>query len=185
MLKGYAVAMLQAAARGKVMCRWAGASCGGRAQTWRSWATAQPSTSAWLQQRCWRGAASRPPSQTCGALALLLCAHCCLSSSVSACSQPACVCSQAVHPCPAGAPSLLLPAAHTQAATCRFCKPLDGKLVRQLAANHPVIITVEEGSIGGFGSHGAHLSSALGALHRTRPAALWFLLRDPAPAAAV
>ena len=37
---------------------------------------------------------------------------------------------------------------------CRFCKPLDGKLLRQMAANHPVIITVEEGSIGGFGSHG-------------------------------
>ena len=36
----------------------------------------------------------------------------------------------------------------------RFCKPLDGKLVRQIAAHHPVIITVEEGSIGGFGSHG-------------------------------
>ena len=37
---------------------------------------------------------------------------------------------------------------------CRFCKPLDGQLVRQMAKNHPVIITVEEGSIGGFGSHG-------------------------------
>ena len=39
----------------------------------------------------------------------------------------------------------------------RFCKPLDGQLVRQMAKNHPVIITVEEGSIGGFGSHGGAL----------------------------
>lgn len=37
---------------------------------------------------------------------------------------------------------------------CSFCKPLDGKLIRQLVKNHPAIITVEEGSIGGFGSHG-------------------------------
>lgn len=39
----------------------------------------------------------------------------------------------------------------------RFCKPLDGRLVRQMAKNHPVMITVEEGSIGGFGSHGMSL----------------------------
>ena len=48
----------------------------------------------------------------------------------------------------------------------RFCKPLDAKLVRQVAANHPVIITVEEGSIGGFGSHGvpSHLAFAAGCI---------------------
>lgn len=38
-------------------------------------------------------------------------------------------------------------------ADARFCKPLDRDLIRQLARNHQVIITVEEGSIGGFGSH--------------------------------
>ena len=38
-------------------------------------------------------------------------------------------------------------------ADARFCKPLDRDLVRQLAKNHQVLITVEEGSIGGFGSH--------------------------------
>ena len=38
---------------------------------------------------------------------------------------------------------------------CRFCKPLDGALVRRLAREHPVLITIEEGAIGGFGSHGA------------------------------
>eukprot|EP01026_Neomeris_dumetosa_P020214 TRINITY_DN1814_c0_g1_i1.p2 TRINITY_DN1814_c0_g1~~TRINITY_DN1814_c0_g1_i1.p2 ORF type:complete len:261 (-),score=53.40 TRINITY_DN1814_c0_g1_i1:413-1090(-) len=35
----------------------------------------------------------------------------------------------------------------------RFCKPLDTVLIRQLAKEHQAIITVEEGSVGGFGSH--------------------------------
>lgn len=35
----------------------------------------------------------------------------------------------------------------------RFCKPLDHNLIRALAKSHEVVITVEEGSIGGFGSH--------------------------------
>lgn len=35
----------------------------------------------------------------------------------------------------------------------RFCKPLDGPLLKQVAVEHPVMITVEEGAIGGFGSH--------------------------------
>jgi 1-deoxy-D-xylulose-5-phosphate synthase len=38
-------------------------------------------------------------------------------------------------------------------ADARFMKPLDTALIRQLAMNHEVLITVEEGSIGGFGSH--------------------------------
>ncbi|CAM6014574.1 unnamed protein product [Sphagnum balticum] len=38
-------------------------------------------------------------------------------------------------------------------ADARFCKPLDHELIRQLARNHQVLITVEEGAIGGFGSH--------------------------------
>lgn len=38
-------------------------------------------------------------------------------------------------------------------ADARFCKPLDGELVRQLAQEHEILITAEEGSIGGFGSH--------------------------------
>lgn len=38
-------------------------------------------------------------------------------------------------------------------ADARFCKPLDTALIRQLAADHKVMITVEEGSIGGFSSH--------------------------------
>lgn len=38
-------------------------------------------------------------------------------------------------------------------ADARFCKPLDTALIRQLAKEHPVLITVEEGSIGGFAAH--------------------------------
>jgi len=35
----------------------------------------------------------------------------------------------------------------------RFAKPLDEKLIWQIATDHEVLITIEEGSIGGFGSH--------------------------------
>ena len=35
----------------------------------------------------------------------------------------------------------------------RFAKPLDENLIWQLATTHEAIITIEEGSIGGFGSH--------------------------------
>jgi 1-deoxy-D-xylulose-5-phosphate synthase len=38
-------------------------------------------------------------------------------------------------------------------ADARFAKPLDTDLVRQLATNHEVLITIEEGSVGGFGSY--------------------------------
>ena len=38
-------------------------------------------------------------------------------------------------------------------ADARFAKPLDHDLIRDLAENHEVLITIEEGSIGGFGSH--------------------------------
>jgi 1-deoxy-D-xylulose-5-phosphate synthase len=46
----------------------------------------------------------------------------------------------------------------------RFCKPLDHGLIRQLAKNHEVLITVEEGSIGGFGSHVAQFMALDGLL---------------------
>ena len=35
----------------------------------------------------------------------------------------------------------------------RFAKPLDEKLIMEIASNHEVLITIEEGSVGGFGSH--------------------------------
>lgn len=41
----------------------------------------------------------------------------------------------------------------TTVADARFAKPLDEQLIRDLARNHEVLLTVEEGSIGGFGSH--------------------------------
>src|SRR5205814_1600228 len=47
-------------------------------------------------------------------------------------------------------------AAHGLSATvadARFAKPLDVELVLRLAAEHEVLITIEEGAIGGFGSH--------------------------------
>ncbi len=39
----------------------------------------------------------------------------------------------------------------------RFAKPLDEQLILKSAKNHEVLITIEEGSIGGFGSHVANL----------------------------
>jgi 1-deoxy-D-xylulose-5-phosphate synthase len=44
----------------------------------------------------------------------------------------------------------------------RFAKPLDEKLIIELASNHEAIITIEEGSIGGFGSHVTQLLSDRG-----------------------
>ncbi|XP_057960183.1 probable 1-deoxy-D-xylulose-5-phosphate synthase, chloroplastic isoform X2 [Malania oleifera] len=49
-------------------------------------------------------------------------------------------------------------------ADARFCKPLDIELVRQLCENHEFLITVEEGSIGGFGSHVAQFIALDGQL---------------------
>ncbi|MCF3640624.1 1-deoxy-D-xylulose-5-phosphate synthase [Rhizobium sp. TRM95111] len=41
----------------------------------------------------------------------------------------------------------------TTVADARFAKPLDHDLLRQLARHHEVLITIEEGAVGGFGSH--------------------------------
>lgn len=41
-------------------------------------------------------------------------------------------------------------------ADARFAKPLDEALITELAKNHSILITVEEGSIGGFGTHVMH-----------------------------
>jgi 1-deoxy-D-xylulose-5-phosphate synthase len=51
-------------------------------------------------------------------------------------------------------------------ADARFAKPLDTDLVRQLAQNHEVVLTVEEGSIGGFGAHVLHFAAWDGLLDR-------------------
>ena len=44
----------------------------------------------------------------------------------------------------------------TTVADARFAKPLDDELVLRLAREHEALITIEEGSIGGFGSHVLH-----------------------------
>ncbi|MGR7993715.1 1-deoxy-D-xylulose-5-phosphate synthase [Xanthobacter sp. ZOL 2024] len=49
-------------------------------------------------------------------------------------------------------------------ADARFAKPLDRELVLGLAAGHGALITIEEGSIGGFGSHVLQLLTDEGAL---------------------
>ncbi|MCB1519066.1 MAG: 1-deoxy-D-xylulose-5-phosphate synthase [Hyphomicrobiaceae bacterium] len=51
-------------------------------------------------------------------------------------------------------------------ADARFMKPLDTDLVGRLARDHELLITVEEGSIGGFGSHVLHHLAATGILDR-------------------
>ncbi|KAL8223000.1 hypothetical protein R6Q57_020399 [Mikania cordata] len=49
-------------------------------------------------------------------------------------------------------------------ADARFCKPLDGLLIRKLAKEHEFLITIEEGSIGGFSSHVSHYMALNGLL---------------------
>ena len=41
----------------------------------------------------------------------------------------------------------------TTVADARFCTPLDEDLVRRLAREHEVLVTIEEGSVGGFAAH--------------------------------
>jgi 1-deoxy-D-xylulose-5-phosphate synthase len=38
-------------------------------------------------------------------------------------------------------------------ADARFAKPLDAELIKDLSKNHELMITIEEGSSGGFGAH--------------------------------
>ncbi|MCO4318479.1 1-deoxy-D-xylulose-5-phosphate synthase [Phyllobacterium sp. 21LDTY02-6] len=52
----------------------------------------------------------------------------------------------------------------TTVADARFAKPLDQDLIRRLARSHEVLVTVEEGAIGGFASHVLHFLSGEGLL---------------------
>ena len=54
----------------------------------------------------------------------------------------------------------------TTVADARFAKPIDTALVEQLARHHEVLITVEEGSIGGFSSAVLHHLASRGLLDR-------------------
>ncbi len=49
-------------------------------------------------------------------------------------------------------------------ADARFAKPLDRELILRLAAEHEALITIEEGAVGGFGSHVMHLLAEEGVL---------------------
>ena len=49
-------------------------------------------------------------------------------------------------------------------ADARFAKPLDTKMLKDLAVNHSVLVTIEEGAIGGFGSHVAQFLTENGLL---------------------
>lgn len=52
----------------------------------------------------------------------------------------------------------------TTIADARFAKPLDETMITDLAKNHEILITIEEGAVGGFGSHVAHFLSNKGLL---------------------
>jgi 1-deoxy-D-xylulose-5-phosphate synthase len=52
----------------------------------------------------------------------------------------------------------------TTVADARFAKPLDTGLIKRLAREHEVLVTIEEGAIGGFGSHVLHYLAMSGML---------------------
>jgi 1-deoxy-D-xylulose-5-phosphate synthase len=52
----------------------------------------------------------------------------------------------------------------TTVADARFAKPLDTELLLRLAREHEVLLTIEEGAIGGFGSHALHMLAENGML---------------------
>ncbi|RYR63545.1 hypothetical protein Ahy_A04g021354 isoform A [Arachis hypogaea] len=70
----------------------------------------------------------------------------------------------AVQNCLAAASLLGLHGLQVTVADARFCKPLDHSLIRSLVKSHEVLITVEEGSIGGFASHVAQFMALDGLL---------------------
>jgi 1-deoxy-D-xylulose-5-phosphate synthase len=51
-------------------------------------------------------------------------------------------------------------------ADARFAKPLDRGLILRLAREHAALLTIEEGSVGGFGSHVAQLLAEEGVFDR-------------------
>ncbi|RIK87583.1 MAG: 1-deoxy-D-xylulose-5-phosphate synthase [Hyphomicrobiales bacterium] len=77
--------------------------------------------------------------------------------------------------CLAAAEELDAAGLSTTVADARFAKPLDADLVRRLARGHEVLVTVEEGSIGGFASHVLHFLAHEGLLEnglKVRPLVL-------------
>ena len=68
--------------------------------------------------------------------------------------------------CVAAADRLAAMGLSTTVADARFAKPLDTALIDQLARHHEVLVTVEEGSIGGFGSFVLNYLASSGWLDR-------------------
>lgn len=62
--------------------------------------------------------------------------------------------------------SLMARGINPTVADARFAKPLDRDLILQLAAEHDALITIEEGAVGGFGSHVAQLLADEGVFDR-------------------
>lgn len=58
-----------------------------------------------------------------------------------------------LHECLKAAQSLEEMGISTTVADARFAKPFDHELIRRLIQNHTLLVTVEEGAIGGFGAH--------------------------------
>ncbi|HAO39346.1 MAG TPA: 1-deoxy-D-xylulose-5-phosphate synthase, partial [Afipia sp.] len=54
----------------------------------------------------------------------------------------------------------------TTVADARFAKPIDADLILRLARDHGVLVTIEEGSIGGFGAQVLHTLAENGALDK-------------------
>jgi 1-deoxy-D-xylulose-5-phosphate synthase len=77
-----------------------------------------------------------------------------------------------LHACLRAAQDLAARGVSVTIADARFAKPLDTALVEQLARNHGVLITVEDGSIGGFSSHVLHHLAARDLLSAVRMRAM-------------
>jgi 1-deoxy-D-xylulose-5-phosphate synthase len=69
-------------------------------------------------------------------------------------------------PCLEAAEQLAARGLSTTVVDARFAKPLDEELILRLAREHECLITVEEGSMGGFGAFVLQLLAARGALDR-------------------
>jgi 1-deoxy-D-xylulose-5-phosphate synthase len=66
----------------------------------------------------------------------------------------------------------------TTVADARFAKPLDRDLILSLARNHKILITIEEGAIGGFGAHVLQCLAENGALDQAGFKARCMVLPD-------
>ena len=69
--------------------------------------------------------------------------------------------------CTKAAETLAAHGISTTVADARFAKPLDRELILRLAHEHELLITIEEGAIGGFGAQVMQLLSDTGALERS------------------